>query len=87
MLLGILVLGNIPGLESYRLAQELARRVRCIYEAIFVAAQRAGVRNPVMLPMGLGVFLENVHADDRAAVRGGRRFEATAGGAGRAVSR
>eukprot|EP01060_Flectonema_neradi_P039089 TRINITY_DN847_c0_g1_i1.p1 TRINITY_DN847_c0_g1~~TRINITY_DN847_c0_g1_i1.p1 ORF type:complete len:599 (+),score=91.61 TRINITY_DN847_c0_g1_i1:94-1797(+) len=41
-------------------ADALYERVRSLYRCIFRSAQLQGVTHPCMLPMGLGVFLENV---------------------------
>eukprot|EP00756_Hemistasia_phaeocysticola_P001185 Hpha_TRINITY_DN10847_c0_g1::TRINITY_DN10847_c0_g1_i1::g.23078::m.23078 len=57
-------LGFKPGKEL-----ELRKRVKALYREIFRAASHFNVRNPSMLPMGLGVFLENVHRDARDSVK------------------
>eukprot|EP01065_Artemidia_motanka_P036983 TRINITY_DN4508_c2_g1_i1.p1 TRINITY_DN4508_c2_g1~~TRINITY_DN4508_c2_g1_i1.p1 ORF type:complete len:675 (+),score=194.88 TRINITY_DN4508_c2_g1_i1:143-2167(+) len=56
--------GFLPGGE-----ERLLLRVKELYRVIFASCKHHGVRNPSMLPMGLGVFLKNVHPDDRAAVK------------------
>eukprot|EP01062_Namystynia_karyoxenos_P029394 TRINITY_DN2208_c0_g2_i1.p1 TRINITY_DN2208_c0_g2~~TRINITY_DN2208_c0_g2_i1.p1 ORF type:complete len:1103 (+),score=343.58 TRINITY_DN2208_c0_g2_i1:123-3431(+) len=56
--------GMLP-LAQFRLKERLKELYRCIFEC----AQHHGARNLSMLPMGLGWFLGNVHADDRATVR------------------
>eukprot|EP01062_Namystynia_karyoxenos_P008779 TRINITY_DN130_c0_g4_i2.p1 TRINITY_DN130_c0_g4~~TRINITY_DN130_c0_g4_i2.p1 ORF type:complete len:2307 (+),score=528.68 TRINITY_DN130_c0_g4_i2:69-6989(+) len=47
----------------------LLERLKETYRIIFDSLQHHGVRNPCMLPMGLGVFLLNVNELDRADVK------------------
>eukprot|EP01065_Artemidia_motanka_P010578 TRINITY_DN1561_c1_g2_i1.p1 TRINITY_DN1561_c1_g2~~TRINITY_DN1561_c1_g2_i1.p1 ORF type:complete len:2395 (+),score=585.41 TRINITY_DN1561_c1_g2_i1:135-7319(+) len=56
--------GFKPGAEK-----RLKARIKGLYTAIFEIARAERVRNPSMLPMGLGVFLSNVHVSDRDTVR------------------
>ena len=44
-------------------------RVKRLYRCIFRAAQEKGVKYPCMLPMGLGVFLDNVPESCRDALK------------------
>eukprot|EP01062_Namystynia_karyoxenos_P030420 TRINITY_DN2272_c0_g1_i1.p1 TRINITY_DN2272_c0_g1~~TRINITY_DN2272_c0_g1_i1.p1 ORF type:complete len:678 (+),score=259.73 TRINITY_DN2272_c0_g1_i1:167-2200(+) len=56
--------GFLPGGEH-----RLYLRVKELYRVIFASCKHHGVRHPSMLPMGLGVFLKNIHPDDRDAVK------------------
>eukprot|EP00756_Hemistasia_phaeocysticola_P004107 Hpha_TRINITY_DN12637_c0_g1::TRINITY_DN12637_c0_g1_i1::g.49716::m.49716 len=56
--------GFLPGGED-----RLMLRVKELYRVIFASCKHHGVRNPSMLPMGLGVFLKNIHPDDEDAVK------------------
>eukprot|EP01064_Diplonema_japonicum_P014042 TRINITY_DN21559_c0_g1_i1.p1 TRINITY_DN21559_c0_g1~~TRINITY_DN21559_c0_g1_i1.p1 ORF type:complete len:3213 (+),score=696.80 TRINITY_DN21559_c0_g1_i1:53-9691(+) len=47
---------------------DLLQRVTRLYRVIFRSCQGHGVCNPSMLAMGLGVFLQNIHEDDRDKV-------------------
>ena len=49
---------------------ELRARVKSLYRVVLTSARLQGVRNPSMLPMGLGVFLYNVNKADHDGVRG-----------------
>eukprot|EP01062_Namystynia_karyoxenos_P082611 TRINITY_DN9333_c0_g2_i1.p1 TRINITY_DN9333_c0_g2~~TRINITY_DN9333_c0_g2_i1.p1 ORF type:complete len:2476 (+),score=892.90 TRINITY_DN9333_c0_g2_i1:497-7429(+) len=44
--------------------KNLHHRIKELYRTIFTSAQRQGVRNPSMLPLGLGVFLMNLQDFD-----------------------
>ncbi|KAJ9469586.1 Mitogen-activated protein kinase kinase kinase 2 [Diplonema papillatum] len=47
----------------------LKERIKETYRVILKAARYQGAKNLSMLPMGLGVFLHNVHPSDKAAVK------------------
>ena len=47
----------------------LRKRVKNLYQVIFTSAKIQGVKNPSMLPMGLGVFLFNVNKADHDGVK------------------
>ena len=47
----------------------LRKRVKNLYRVIFTSAKIQGVKNPSMLPMGLGVFLFNVNKADHDGVK------------------
>jgi len=49
--------------------EKLLLRVKELYRVIFTSCKHHGVRNPSMLPMGLGVFLKNIHPDDQDEVK------------------
>eukprot|EP00755_Sulcionema_specki_P029397 Sspe_Gene.17865::Locus_6384_Transcript_2_2_Confidence_0.500_Length_10291::g.17865::m.17865 len=49
--------------------RDLLYRLRRLYEVIFRSCKYHSVRNPSMLPMGLGVFLYNVHKSDQEDVK------------------
>eukprot|EP01063_Lacrimia_lanifica_P042019 TRINITY_DN9954_c0_g3_i2.p1 TRINITY_DN9954_c0_g3~~TRINITY_DN9954_c0_g3_i2.p1 ORF type:complete len:688 (+),score=200.90 TRINITY_DN9954_c0_g3_i2:239-2065(+) len=53
-----------PGGEA-----QLLRRVKSLYRCMFAAAEQKGVTHPCVLPIGLGVFLENVPAVCQDAVK------------------
>eukprot|EP00660_Eupelagonema_oceanica_P014230 gene14230-13527_t len=43
--------------------KEMLSRIRRLYRAVFSACRAQKVRSPSMLPLGLGVFLANLHDD------------------------
>ena len=47
----------------------LKERIKTTYDAILASAKFQGAKNLSMLPMGLGMFLKNIHPDDRGVVR------------------
>eukprot|EP01065_Artemidia_motanka_P032297 TRINITY_DN39311_c0_g1_i1.p1 TRINITY_DN39311_c0_g1~~TRINITY_DN39311_c0_g1_i1.p1 ORF type:complete len:935 (+),score=162.22 TRINITY_DN39311_c0_g1_i1:86-2890(+) len=61
------------GLKSAEAEAALRARVRSMYTCIFEAARRQNIKHMCMLPVGQGVFLDNLHAEDKEIVAGAYR--------------